>query len=915
MKEIRSLTRALFCCVAACSLLFAARALAQEIRIPYEKFVLPNGLTVIVHEDHKAPIVALNIWYHVGSKNEKSGKTGFAHLFEHLMFGGSENLKGRYLDAMEHVGATDLNGTTNSDRTNYFENVPVSAFDYALFLESDRMGHFYNTINKEVLDLQRGVVQNEKRQGDNQPYSIAEYLITENTYPAGHPYSWTTIGSLEDLNAASLPDVQEWFKTYYGPSNATLVVAGDIDLKTARQKVEKYFGDIPAGPPIAHQNVWVAKMTGVHHQQVQDRVPVARVFNIWNTPGFGEADTDYLDLVSDVLASGKDSRLYKRLVYDEQIATSVSSSIDAGEIGGQFAIDVSAKPDGGLARINTGVQEELDRFLKGGPTPQELERVKTAYEAHLVRGLDRIGGFGGKSDILAHGQVFTGNPEQYRLSLERVRKATAVDLRDAARRWLSDGLYQLEVLPYPDYKTSTTGIDRSKLPDVGPTPDLKLPAFRRMTLSNGLKVVLAERHELPLVNFSMLVDAGTAADSFATPGTASMTSSLLTSGTDKYNALEISNEIQRLGAELKADSSLDTSTVYLSALKSKLEASLALYADVLLHPSFPQADFARQQQLQIAAIQRAKTSPGPMANRVFAPVLYGKDHPYGLQLTETGVGKLTRDAVAKFHETWYRPESTTLLIVGDTTLAEMGPQLEKAFAAWKPGSTPNKKIPSVAAPRQAEVYLIDKPGAVQSFILTGTIAPPRNNPQEIPLGIWNDVLGGTFGGRVNMNLREDKHWSYGARTGFQFARGDSAWVASAPVQTDKTKESLVELNREIREVGGTRPISQAELDKDKANRTLRLAGSRETVSQVAEAMETIVKYGFPDDYYSTYASKVRALKTDELTGAGKSFLNPDHLIWVVVGDMAKIEAGVRELNLGPVHIVDADDNPLTTAPN
>jgi zinc protease len=282
MKDVRSITRSLFCCMAAGLLLVAAGAFAQDISIPYEKFVLPNGLTVLVHEDHKAPIVALNIWYHVGSKNEKNGKTGFAHLFEHLMFGGSENLKGRYIEAMERVGATDLNGTTNSDRTNYFEDVPVSALDYALFLESDRMGHFYNTINKEVLDLQRGVVQNEKRQGDNQPYSIADYLITENTYPAGHPYSWTTIGSMEDLNAASLADVQDWFKTYYGPSNATLVIAGDIDAKTAQQKVEKYFGDIPAGPPIAHQNVWVAKMTGIHHQQVQDRVPVHMLSPRWN---------------------------------------------------------------------------------------------------------------------------------------------------------------------------------------------------------------------------------------------------------------------------------------------------------------------------------------------------------------------------------------------------------------------------------------------------------------------------------------------------------------------------------------------------------------------------------------------------------------------------------------------------------
>jgi len=442
------------------------------------------------------------------------------------------------------------------------------------------------------------------------------------------------------------------------------------------------------------------------------------------------------------------------------------------------------------------------------------------------------------------------------------------------------------------------------------TPNVKLPAFERMTLSNGLKVVLAERHELPLVNFTMLVDAGTSADSSSAPGTAAMTSSLLTSGTNKYNALQISDEIQRLGAEIEAASGLDSSTVYLSSLKSKLEPSLALFSDVLLHPSFPQEDFARQQKLQIAAIQRAKTSPGAMAGRVMTPALYGKDHPYGLELTEAGVAKLTRDAIAKFHDTWYRPNNTTLVIVGDTTPAEIKPQLEKAFASWKQGNAPKKSISNVPAPKRAEVYLIDKPGAAQSFILAGTIAPPRNSPQEIALGIWNDIMGGTFGGRVNMNLREDKHWSYGARTAFQFARGDSTWVTQAPVQTDKTKESLVELNKELRDVFGARPISQDELNKDKDNRTLRLAGSRETMTEVGDAIENIVQYRLPEDYYSTYASKVRALTTNDLTTAGKSFLNPDRLVWVVVGDLAKVEAGIRELNLGTVHVVDADGNSI-----
>jgi zinc protease len=345
-------------------------------------------------------------------------------------------------------------------------------------------------------------------------------------------------------------------------------------------------------------------------------------------------------------------------------------------------------------------------------------------------------------------------------------------------------------------------------------------------------------------------------------------------------------------------------------LKSKLEPSLALFSDVLLHPSFPKEDFARQQSLQIAAIQRAKTSPGSMAGRVMTPALYGKEHPYGLELTEAGVSKLTRDAIAKFHETWYRPNNTTLVIVGDTTLAEIKPQLEKAFASWKEGNAPKKNIPKVAPPKQAVVYLIDKPGAAQSFILAGTIAPPRNSPQEIALGIWNDILGGTFGGRVNMNLREEKHWSYGARTAFDFARGDSGWMTRAPVQTDKTKESLIEINKELRDWFGARPISQDELNKDKDNRTLRLAGSRETMAEVGDAIENIVQYGLPDNYYTTYASKVRALSINDLTAAGKSFLNPDRLVWVVVGDLAKVEAGIRELNLGTAHVVDADGNPI-----
>src|SRR5258706_3315732 len=403
-----------------------------EIDIPYERFVLDNGLTVIVHEDHKAPIVAVNIWYHVGSKNEKPGKTGFAHLFEHLMFGGSEHAPGRYIDGMERIGATDLNGTTNPDRTNYVQNVPTSAVDFTLWMESDRMGHLLGALDQKTLDLQRGVVQNEKRQGENQPYGVTRQLLTQNTYPAGHPYSWTTIGDMADLDAASMKDVQEWFKTYYGPSNVVIVVAGDIDAKTAKEKVEKYFGDIPAGPPVAHQEVWVAKMTGTHRQKVQDRVPQARIYKVWNIPEYGNSDSVYLDLVSDILTTGKTSRFYKRLIYDDQIATDAAGFVDLREIGGQFRVQATARPGQRLAQVEKELDEELARFLKDGPTAEELQRVKTQYDADFIRGVERIGGFGGESGRLAESEGFFGSADAYKTTLELVGEGAPEDLKSAS---------------------------------------------------------------------------------------------------------------------------------------------------------------------------------------------------------------------------------------------------------------------------------------------------------------------------------------------------------------------------------------------------------------------------------------------------------------------------------------------------
>jgi zinc protease len=896
--------------------LLGGRTLAQtaNVDIPYQKFVLDNGLTVIVHEDHKAPIVAINTWYHVGSKNEKPGKTGFAHLFEHLMFGGSEHAPGRYIDAMEKIGATDLNGTTNNDRTNYFENVPTSAVDYTLWMESDRMGFLLGSLDQKTLDLQRGVVQNEKRQGENQPYAVSRQLITQNTYPAGHPYSWTVIGDMADLNAASMDDVKEWFKKYYGPSNVVIVMAGDIDLKTAREKVEKYFGNIPPGPPVEHQEVWVAKMTASHREIVQDRVPQARIYKIWNIPEYGSADGDYLDLVSDVLSVGKTSRFYKRLVYDDQIATNANAFVPLNEIAGQFYVQATAKPGGDLAQVEKELDEELARFLKEGPTAEELARVKEQYEASFIRGIERIGGFGGKSDRLAQSQAFRGCPDAYKISLKRVQEATAEDLKAAANRWLSDGVFILEVQPFPTYKTAATGADRSKAPDTGTPPELKLPKLQRATLKNGLKVILAERHEVPLVSFWLDIDAGYAADQFASPGTASMTAALLNGGTKTRTALQISDEQALLGAQLNAFANLDLSVVQLSSLKSKLDPSLDLFADIILNPVFPESDFKRQQNQQRAAIQREQVTPIQMGLRVFPGLLYGPGHAYGNPLTGSGtlasVDKMTREDLVKFHETWFKPNHATLVIAGDTSLSEVTPKLEKLFASWKPGQTPEKNVKNVQMPPKSVVYLLDKPGALQSIIIVGDIAPPTSNPSEIAIAAMNDGLGGTFFSRINSNLREDKHWSYGTRTLLWGARAQRPWITIAPVQTDKTKESLAELNKELRGVVGDRPLTQTELTAIQDSETLSLPGSRETQEEVGASINDLVQYGLPDDYYETMAGKIRALKTTDLANAAKTIVHPDNLIWVVVGDRAKIEAGVKELNLGELKFLGPDGKPL-----
>lgn len=897
------------------SMFAISTSFTAEIDIPYTEFTLDNGLRVIVHEDHKAPIVAVNIWYHVGSKNEKRGKTGFAHLFEHLMFNGSENYNDEYFGPFDRVGVTAQNGTTWLDRTNYFQNVPTTALDMALWMESDRMGHFLGAVTQERLDEQRGVVQNEKRQGDNQPYGAVYALMQKSMFSSDHPYSWDTIGSMADLSAASLEDVLEWFKTYYGPNNAVLVLAGDITPEVAREKVELYFGDIPPGPPIVKHDVWAPKLAQDSHMSMQDRVPQARIFKNWVGPHFTSADADLLTIAGAILSSGKTSRMYQRLVYQDQTATAVDAAPMFFEIAGFLGVDATAQPGGDLGAIEAAIDEEMARFLEDGPTQEEVDRAVTGIRAGLIRGLEEIGGFDGKAQLLARNATYAGDASFYKTSMRRMEQATPAAVRDAARRWQSAGSFTLEVHPFPEAAAKAEGADRSSGPPMPDSfPEVDFDSFERGFLSNGMELLVATRDAVPVVQFNMLLDVGYAADAHAKLGTSNLVMTMLDEGTKKRSSLEISDELAMLGANLSSSANLDQSTVSLNSIKENLDKSLDVYADVILNPAFPQTELVRLKKAVSANIQAEQNSPFELAQRIVPALIYGEDHAYNMPLTGSGteesVASITRDDLVDFHETWFRPNNATMIIVGDTTLAEIQPRLEKLFARWDAQNVPQKSIGDVELNDTEQVFIVDRPDAEQSLIISAQIVPPTNNPDEFALQAMNDVLGGMFSARVNMNLREDKSWAYGAYTFVIGAAGPRPYIGYAPVQTDKTGPSMAELRRELVEIRSTRPPEEEELARVMDDSTLSLPGRWETANSVAASLGQMVRYGYDDDYWDRYAGHVRALSLGEVTEAAKEYVQPDKLVWIVVGDRAKIEEEVRSLEFGEITLLDIDGNPV-----
>ncbi len=921
--------------------------LVKAVDIPYESFTLDNGLRVIVHTDRKAPVVAVSVWYHIGSKDEPKGKTGFAHLFEHLMFNGSENANEDFFKPLEAIGATDLNGTTWFDRTNYFETVPTGAIDMALFLESDRMGHLLGAIDQKKLDNQRGVVQNEKRQGDNEPYGLVEYAQLAALFPEGHPYRHSTIGSMADLDAASLDDVKNWFRAHYGPNNAVLVLAGDIDAATARAKVQKWFGDIPRGPETARPQVDVPTLAAPVEQVMKDRVATTRIYRHWVVPGLNDADVVPLDLGMDVLGGLASSRLDNALVRKEKTAVAVTAQLQPFEKVSFVEITADVKPGVDASLVAKQLDDLVADFIRTGPTADEVKRAATKQVAGEISGLETVGGFSGKAVTLAEGAVYSKDPEKYKKDLAAAAAATPESIRTAVAKWLTKPGFRLVVEPgersasdmavaggsaregmspawyrdpkYADDGTApvpavgskpTAAVDRSSPPPVEAINDLTFPKVERAKLSNGIQVVFAQRTTVPTIRLSVAFDAGNAADDKAKLGTQGLMLSLLDEGAGKLDSTSIAEAQERLGAQIAASATMDRTSVSMFALKANIAPSLDLLADIIQRPTFAPDEIERLRGQILAGIAAENAQPRGIARRTLPPLLFGAAHPYGIPLsgsgTEEGVKAVSRTDLLAFHDTWIRPDNAKIFVTGDTTLAEITPLLEARFGTWKapPAAKGAKVFRMDKMARPARIILIDRPQSPQSYIMAGQLLPTRGTDDPLALMAGNEVMGGSFLSRLNMNLRENKGWAYGAFSQATMLRETMPFYFVAPVQTDKTGESIAVARADMKAFLTKDGVNPEERERTINGQIRSLPGSFETSSDLLGALLTLDTLGRPDDYYEKLPGRYRAMTAAQMDAAARAAIDPDKLIWVVVGDAAKVEPQLKDLGL-PVDKVSA----------
>ncbi|MFO1259607.1 MAG: pitrilysin family protein [Sphingomonadaceae bacterium] len=929
-----------------------ASALVSQVDIPYSQFTLKNGLRVIVHTDRKAPIIAESIWYDVGSKHEPKGKTGFAHLFEHLMFYGSEHAPGDYFTPMQQIGATDLNGNTWFDRTNYFATVPTGAIETALFMESDRMGYLLGAIDQTKLDAQRGVVQNEKRQGDNQPYGMVDYAQIAGLLPPDHPYGHDTIGSMKDLDGATLADVKGWFTDHYAPNNAVLVLAGDIDVPTAKRLVTKYFGDFKRGKAVQPVKVDIPTLAARKDEVLKDRVATTRLYRWWTIPGLNDPDATPLAIGAHVLGGLASSRLDNQLVKGEQLAVSVTAHAQILAQLGFFEVTADVKPGVDPTVLSKRLDEIVADYIAKGPTADEVQRVAISDVSARIGGLEQVGDSGGKAAMLGQGLLFSNDPAHYKKELADIAAATPEKVRAAMGKWLTRPVFALQVVPgerdayedggaaakpagarsggtkpahfvaegeQPMTLNPAAVLDRSKLPAVGAFANVDFPTVETTTLSNGIKVHLARRTNLPTVRLTVSFNAGKAADPAQAQGTQALTLAMLKEGTASRNSIEIAEAQERLGASISVGASLDRTNISLYALTPNLAPSLDLLSDIILHPSFDAKELERVRAGLLASIAQEKTDPRGLARRAFFPALYGSNHPYGIGSSGSGdpavVAKLTRDDLAAFQHKWLRADTAEIFAVGDVTLDELKTQLEARFGAWPmtrdmPGRKDFSATPPAPSPR---IILVDRPQSPQSMIYAGMVLKGKGSDDFVDLLAANDILGSGMLGRLNVDLRETKGWSYGVGSLIDRNEQNAAYIVVAPVQADRTGDSIAAIRQDISDFLGPKGITPEELDRTVNGSIRELPGGYETSGAVLSQMQRDALFGRPFDYVEGLAARYKGQTAATLDAAARAAIDPNKMIWVVVGDKSVVMPQLAKLGL-PVEISAPASNDSAAAP-
>jgi zinc protease len=886
-------------------------------KISFEKYTLPNGLQVILHVDRKLPVVHVNQWFHVGSKNERIGRSGFAHLFEHMMFQGSKNASQEYFEYVEAAGANlfegGVNGTTNQDRTNYFATVPSGNLEQILWLESDRLATLTDALTKEKLDNQREVVKNERRQGlENQPYGRWFKLVMENIYPNRHPYANDVIGVHEDLTAASLDDVKDFFKTYYTPNNMSLVIAGDFDPAEAKRLVEKYFGTIPAGPALDRPVKGVSRLDGEKVVEVNDRVPQERTYFAWHVPAFFDQGDAELDLVSTILTDGLSARLNKVLVYDKQLASDVVSFQWSRQLAGTFVVWATARPGAPLTQIEQIVTDEIARLAQTGPTAAELNRAKTKWEFGFITGLERIGGFGGKADRLNQYNTFLGDPNKFEADFARYRNATPESVRDVVAKWLNTrNRLLVRFHPEPSGRESQIALDRSKQPPLGGDRPFMVPPVKTAKLDNGMDVFVMERADLPKVAVRFVTKAGSVHNPAGKDGLADLLVETMKRGTKTRNALQIEDQLGDLGTGVFGGAGAESSTVSFEVLKRNLQPAMTIFADVIRNPAFPAEEVDREKKKRLDALAQEAEDPNAIAQRVGKMLAFGPDHPYGRP--ESGlpatVQSLTREDFARFHETAWKPGSSGLIFAGDITVEEATSLARQSFGDWPAGSAPAVNIPAPRPVGPGKVYLVDRQDAAQTVVMQILPGAPRKTEDYYAIQLADAVWGGGFGTRLNLNLREDKGYSYGVFSFPVFYSQYGAWQSSGGVQTNKTTESVTEFVKELRFLAGEKPITEKELLAAKANRIRGYAQQFESVGRVADEIAELWAYGLPMSELQQETTELERATLASVNAAAKKYAVPAQTMMLLVGDRSKIEAGVRNLKVGDVVILDAEGKP------